>query len=107
MKKGRAAVQLNALCEPQHKNALLTTIFMETSTIGIRILPVQRASLRRTEQVVDTSYGRVTAKASYLGDKLVTIKPEYEDCRRLAETQAVPLKMVLAEATSLLQQQKE
>ena len=106
MKKGRAAVQLNALCQPGHKDALLTIIFSETGTIGIRIIPVQRASLRRIQREVETSYGRVTAKASYLGEKLCTVKPEYEDCRRLAEAHDIPLKTILTEANSILREQE-
>ena len=107
MKKGRAAVQLNALCEPQQKDALLTMIFTETSTIGIRIIPVQRASLRRVQCKVDTGFGHVTAKASFLGNECVTLKPEYEECRRLAEDYRVPLKQVIAGATSLVQEEEE
>jgi uncharacterized protein (DUF111 family) len=41
--------------------------------------------LRREESTVETNYGAVKLKQSFFNGKLVRLKPEYEDCKRLAE----------------------
>jgi hypothetical protein len=99
MKKGRPAMQLNALCEPGAKDIVLKSIFEETSAIGARILPVQRASLRREILDIQTKFGGFPAKASYLGDRICTLKPEYEECAKKARDLGVPLKEIIDEIT--------
>ena len=100
MKKGRNATKLSVLCTPVEKGSLLTALFSESSTIGARIIPIQRAFLRREIISLKTPYGDVSAKASYLGDKIVTVKPEYDDCKALSEKANVPLKKILGYASS-------
>ena len=95
MKKGRPAMQLNVLCEPGEKDTILKAVFEETSAIGARMMPVQRASLRREMRQVDTQYGVFSVKASYIGDEICTIKPEHEECARAAKELGVPLKDIV------------
>jgi len=47
---------------------------------------------------VTTPYGTVKVKVAKLGDEIVNIAPEYEDCRRLALERGVPLKEVMSAA---------
>ena len=98
MKKGRPAILLSVLTDRSKVDALLDIIFRETTSIGVRILEVGRKKLRRDIKEVDTVYGRVRVKVSKHGNEILTITPEYDDCRRIAEGKKVPLKKVIEEA---------
>ncbi len=73
-------------------------IFRETTTIGIRYTVAQRKTLRREFRQVQTDFGAVTMKVSYLEDRPVNFVPEFEDCRRLAMEKGVALKEVQSAA---------
>ncbi|MGE5172867.1 MAG: nickel pincer cofactor biosynthesis protein LarC [Betaproteobacteria bacterium] len=98
MKKGRPAVLLSVLTDKSKIDAALDTIFLETTSIGVRIREVGRKKLRREIREVDTTYGKVRIKISKRGDEMLTVTPEYEDCRRIAEEKKIPVKTVMEEA---------
>jgi hypothetical protein len=98
MKKGRPAVLLSVLTDASRSDALLDMIFRETTSIGVRIHDVGRKKLDREVRAVDTRYGTVRVKISRRGSEVLTVTPEYEDCRRIAEAMKVPLRAVLEEA---------
>jgi uncharacterized protein (DUF111 family) len=54
--------------------------------------------LQREIVIVQTPYGPVHVKLARLGARIVNVKPEYEDCRELADRLDLPLKDVLAAA---------
>lgn len=109
MKKNRPAVQLNVLIN-QSKSIgediladVLEIIFRETSSLGVRIIEgVKRLSLDREIKQVDTPWGVVNMKAAYLGEDVVNIAPEYEDCKRIAQEHNLPLKFIYREVKKLL-----
>jgi hypothetical protein len=98
MKKGRPAILLSVLADRSKSDALLDVIFHETTSIGVRIQEVGRKKLSREIREVDTLYGRVGIKVSKRGNEILTVSPEYDDCRRIAEEKNVPLKKVIEEA---------
>jgi uncharacterized protein (TIGR00299 family) protein len=100
MKKGRPAVLLSALADRAKTDAILDTIFRETTSIGVRIQEVSRKKLDREIREVDTPYGKVRIKITKRGKEVLTVTPEYEDCRKIAEEKQVPLKTVIEEAKS-------
>jgi pyridinium-3,5-bisthiocarboxylic acid mononucleotide nickel chelatase len=101
MKKSRPATQLSLLVDKKELEKMVAVLFEETSTIGTRYYPVNRVITERQLVEVETTRGRVRVKiGSYLG-KVCNIAPEFEDCRRLAEDQGLPLKTVLQEAQSI------
>jgi uncharacterized protein (DUF111 family) len=63
---------------------------------------VQRWALARERVEVETPYGTVGIEVAKLGGKVMTASPEYEDCRRLALENGVPLKEVYAAAEAAL-----
>jgi uncharacterized protein (TIGR00299 family) protein len=97
MKKGRPAILLSVLTDKTKTDVVLDTIFRETSSIGVRIQEVGRRKLTRDIREVDTIYGNIRIKISRSGDEVLTITPEYEDCRRIAEEMQIPLKKVMEE----------
>ncbi|MCH7978289.1 MAG: DUF111 family protein, partial [Acidobacteria bacterium] len=67
--------------------------------LGVRSRPVERYVAERHNVSMETELGTISVKVKYLGGMAVGAAPEFEDCRRLAEENAVPLKKVLEEAT--------
>jgi len=98
MKKGRPAILLTVLTDQSKEDSILDTIFHETTSIGARIHAVDRKKMSREVRTVDTVYGKIRIKISKQGDEIVTVTPEYDDCRTIAEIKHVPLKMVIEEA---------
>ena len=98
MKKGRPAILLSVLTDKTKTDVVLDTIFRETTSIGVRIHEVGRKKLSREAREVETVYGKIRIKISKRGDEVLTITPEYEDCRRIAEEKQIPLKQVIEEA---------
>lgn len=47
--------------------------------------------------LVDTPWGKAKAKIVRAGGEFTTISPEYEDCRRIAEKENLPLKEIYEE----------
>ena len=64
MKKGRPGIQLTVLANPNKETELTELIFSETTTLGIRRLPVQRHILERRTDTVQTPYGPIRVKIS-------------------------------------------
>jgi uncharacterized protein (TIGR00299 family) protein len=94
MKRGRPAVTLAMMLDESKLDAALTVLFSETTTIGVRMHPVERRKLEREERTVETGYGPVTVKIARWENRVMNAAPEYRDCLRLAEEKGVPLKEI-------------
>lgn len=106
MKKNRPGTKLSLLAPPERLGELAGIIFRETTTIGLRISDMERLKLRREMAEVETPYGRVRVKISRVGDG-ATIKPEYEDCKRIAKDKGIPLRDVYHEVLRRVDVQRE
>jgi uncharacterized protein (TIGR00299 family) protein len=98
MKKNRPGTLLTVLCKPQDTNPLMTLIFAETTTFGVRTYRAQRRVLPREWVNVGTEFGEVRIKLSRVNGRILHVAPEFEDCRKLAVEKNVPLQRVIAEA---------
>ncbi|RME19160.1 MAG: nickel pincer cofactor biosynthesis protein LarC, partial [Deltaproteobacteria bacterium] len=98
MKKSRPAVTLSILCPADKLDRMCAVVFAESTTIGVRWHTVQRRKLERSQQWVDTRWGRVRVKIAGEGGSALTASAEYEDCAELARRHGVPLRMVMDEA---------
>ncbi len=105
MKKNRPAVVLSALCDASVLPSVLDILLRETTTLGVRVQEVERLCLPREIVEVDTPYGSVRVKVAKLGDTIVNIAPEYEDCRHRALQYRVPLKEVMTAVLAAARQQ--
>ena len=95
VKKGRPGFLLQVITSPACSWEIKNCIFSETTSIGLRFRREKRLTLPREIGIVNTSWGQVQVKrvetpAGY------TIYPEYEDCRRVALENKVPLKDIYA-----------
>ncbi len=94
MKRSRPAVTLAMMVDESKLDAALGVLFSETTTIGVRMHPVERRKLAREERTVETAYGPVKVKIARWEKRVMNAAPEYRDCLRLAEEKGVPLKEV-------------
>jgi len=105
MKKGRPAVTISVLAEAAAREQIAAVLFAETSTIGLRFHPVARLKLARETIEVDTRWGRVRVKVSRAGDDILTVSPEYDDCKQIARGHRVALRLVLEQAQAAARRQ--
>lgn len=94
MKKGRPAITLSVLVATSDKDRMTEILFKETTTLGIRICPVDRDVLDRDSIEVEVEGFRVRVKRGHRGGEVLTIAPEYEDCAEAARKSGLPLKRI-------------
>jgi pyridinium-3,5-bisthiocarboxylic acid mononucleotide nickel chelatase len=101
MKKNRPGMLLTVLCRPEHSPRLTNLIFAETTTLGVRQSEEKRQVLAREWLTVSTRWGDVRIKIASMNGTITNYAPEYEDCKRLAQENHVPLKTVMQEAVQV------
>jgi pyridinium-3,5-bisthiocarboxylic acid mononucleotide nickel chelatase len=94
MKKNRPGTLLTVISEPAGGQSLAKIIFQETSTIGIRSYPVSRMILKRESKKVKTRFGEVTVKIVEQPDGSKRAAPEYDDLKRIAAANKLPIKQL-------------
>lgn len=99
MKKGRPGTLFSVLAPVEKEAEFADLLLAETTTLGVRVHPVHRHEARRDFIFVETPYGTVSVKRKWVYNEVVGVKPEYEDCLRLAEAHNVPLRVVHESAT--------
>ena len=97
MKKQRPGVKLCALVRPEDRERLTDQIFEESTTFGVRFLPVERALLERERVRRETPLGEMVFKIGRRRGRVMSVKPELENCRRIAADSGIPLKTVIRE----------
>ncbi len=102
MKKGRPGCMLSVICETGNEESVRRIIFTESTSLGIRTFHFRKDTLARKFEKVTTRYGEVTIKRSYYKDVEVSCKPEFEECRKIAEKFDVPVKEVYDNIMALL-----
>ncbi|WP_159721317.1 nickel pincer cofactor biosynthesis protein LarC [Enterococcus sp. CSURQ0835] len=84
MKKNRSGILLTVLTTPDQKEFFTKLLFKHTSTIGMRFATLDRTIMKRSFEVVKTTYGAVHIKVNtYQGITKKTI--EYQDCEQIAK----------------------
>ncbi len=94
MKKNRPGVLLTVLCAEADADKFCELILRETSAFGVRRSLSERRKLSRSFTTVKTPYGEVTVKLGTLNGTVVQASPEFESCRKVAESKQVPVKQV-------------
>ena len=104
MKKNRPAHLLSALCEIDDAPDVVRAIMCETTTLGVRLHAVERASLQRESSEVVTPFGAVRVKiARWDEENLRRAKPEWDDVQRLARENHVTAREVYASAQQAIE----
>jgi hypothetical protein len=98
MKKNRPGTLLSVLTTAGSLQEMLSMVFSETTTLGVRIHSVQRTKLVRETISIKTRLGEIRVKVGRIGREIKNIAAEYEDCRQIADREGMPLKDVYQEA---------
>lgn len=91
MKKTRPAIMLSVIAEAAREREIAALILRETTTLGVRVIPVRRHEADRAVQTVETSLGVARVKVKQLAGRTVALAPEFEDCRRIAAERDLPI----------------
>jgi uncharacterized protein (TIGR00299 family) protein len=98
MKKGRPGFTLSALCAPVTQWHLMELIFRETTTLGVRVTPVQRAVAERQWTQVEVAGQKVRVKIGSRHGDVISTAPEYEDVLTASQATGIPLKEIYSRA---------
>lgn len=98
MKKGRPGTLLTVTCPPTLRLECASLIMAQTTAIGLRWRLEKRMKSHRFIEEHETCYGPVRFKFAQFNGKTVNVSPEYEDCKRIAVENKIPLKLVMQEA---------
>ena len=90
MKKNRPGVRLTVIAPPAAREGLLERLFLDSTTLGVRVMEVDRVAARRWQETINTPYGPLPVKVTEYGGHR-RVMPEYEACRALAEKHGLPL----------------
>ena len=90
MKKNRPAYKISVLSNPSELSRCIELLMEETSTLGVRVSEVKRYKSERKLIQLKTKYGLVTVKVRF-NSKGKDYFPEYEECRKVALQENVPL----------------
>jgi uncharacterized protein (TIGR00299 family) protein len=98
MKKGRPALTLAAVGPSEQAEGLARVMLRETSSIGVRILPLRRIERPRRVVEITTPFGAIPVKISTGPYGPAVIKPEFDACARAASIHHVTVREVIAAA---------
>jgi uncharacterized protein (TIGR00299 family) protein len=98
MKKNRPGTLLTIVASPGARERLTSTVFRETTTIGVRYREMARECLDRDSVSVDTPFGAIRIKVARRNGEILNASPEFDDCTRIAAAAGQPVKDVQAAA---------
>lgn len=97
MKKNRPGTLLSVIVRPSERHRFESILFQQTGTLGIRYRRQSRTTLPRAALDVQTPWGVVAGKVAKLPGGQVDFSPEYDDCRRIANSNNLRLADVMNE----------
>jgi hypothetical protein len=86
---------MTVICQLGKLEEFSNLILRETTTLGLRWRIDNRIKASRSFENIKTNYGSVSVKIGRVGGRITNFSVEYEDCKRLALENNVPLKKVM------------
>jgi uncharacterized protein (TIGR00299 family) protein len=96
MKKNRPGTLVTVIAPPDRKDAIVSRLFSETTTIGVRFADMLRDRLAREIVTVDTPVGAIRFKVAGRDGRVLNAAPEFDDCARIAVERGLPIKEIQA-----------
>lgn len=98
-KKGRPALLIQVIAEPDRALELADLLMRELGTLGVRVTRAGRVKLEREVREVEIEGGRVRVKvARDRRGSIVKVKPEHADLERVARESGKSLRLLREEA---------
>lgn len=98
MKKGRPATRVSVLCADDRRRTLEDVLIENSTTLGVRAVPVERVKAARRSETAVTRWGGVRLKLRGWNGRIIDAMPEYEDCVVIARAHDIPLREVWDDA---------
>ena len=96
---------LSVIAQERDVDSMLSILFTETTTLGVRLQRVERRKVAREMVIVQTRFGELHVKVARHGGKITNIAPEYDDCARIAAELNIPLKDIYDEVRRAAREQ--
>ncbi len=102
-KKNRPSYTIRVLCHPEEKFGIIEKILDELGTLGVRISALDRVCVDRKIEnkkiEIENKIYDIRYKVSFIGTeneiKIVNIKPEYDDLKKISLNSGLSVKKVL------------
>jgi uncharacterized protein (TIGR00299 family) protein len=95
MKKNRPGTLITVTCRQPDVPRFAEFLMSETSSIGVRWRVENRLKARREIRKIETPWGAIGVKYASIGDRIVNMSPEYDECKKAAVEHGVTLKKVM------------
>jgi uncharacterized protein (DUF111 family) len=82
----------------EQQRQLAETLLRHATTLGVRVRPATRYVADRVVREVVVEGRIVRVKIGMLGDEVVNVAPEHDDCAAVAAATGRPVKQIWAEA---------
>ncbi|AEH06164.1 nickel pincer cofactor biosynthesis protein LarC [Methanothermococcus okinawensis] len=98
-KKNRPTNIISVITDYATSEKFAKMLMEETGTLGVRIKGIDRIKAERIKKTyfinINGKEFKCDVKISSIDDKIINIKPEYEDAKKIAEELNIPLRKVL------------
>ena len=98
MKRGRPATQVSAIVAATDRGPVEHALIENSTTFGVRALPIERTRAGRDWETVTTRWGEVRVKLKIWRGRVLEAAPEYADCLAVARDSGAPLRLIYGEA---------
>ncbi len=100
-KKGRPGQIIKVISDPKDARKLARILIEETGSLGVRLIPTSRLILKRETRVTsinvaNKSYDLRLKIARDTDDRIIRVKPEFEDLKKIAKETNLPLRYIIA-----------
>ncbi len=105
-KKNRPGYLLRVIAMPADHDVLSEMIIRETGTLGVRVIPFVHRNIA-SRKIVPVQFHingievEIRIKVGMIGKDIISVKPEYEDVRKVSSERGMPLKEVMDRANKV------
>lgn len=101
MKRGRPATKVSVICEATLRREIEHVLMEHSTTLGVRVMPLDRTKAgRRIEEVV-TRWGDVRVKLKIWRGRVLEAVPEYADCLAIQRETGIPIRLIHGEVVRI------
>lgn len=98
MKKSRPATMVSVIAPAGKRSQVEDALIFNSSTLGVRISPLERVKAARGVEISVTRWGNVRVKLRVWNGRVIDAIPEYDDCVAIARKHDLAVREVWNEA---------
>jgi uncharacterized protein (DUF111 family) len=98
MKKSRPATMVSVIAPAGKRQQVEDALIFNSSTLGVRIVPIERVKTARGVEIAVTRWGNVRVKLRAWNGRVIDAIPEYDDCLAIARKHDLAVREVWNEA---------